>query len=112
MKLYVWRWSKDPSKVLITLPTNQLFEDSETFSREWILEKIFDVVDPLLRPIPKDMNMTVVQQSKSFPYHSYNLVLMNDLFNPTLQGVYFLSNQKQRDEILKFIDGSFVSNGL
>lgn len=91
MFILLWVW-RDGKTFRISLPDEQFFEASPTFQREWHVAEQIQVLNPLIRPIPKGYTLVVALNEAHFPYATRTIAQVRDIFNTNENGVYFLAD--------------------
>jgi hypothetical protein len=100
IRLELWQWTRHPDKYILTLEGGaRPFEDSPSMAREWTHIDVLQAINPLVRPIPKGYNVVVAKSLDQYPYNTYAIRLVADLFNTSERGVYFLANDELIDDI-------------
>lgn len=100
IRLELWQWTRHPDKYILALEGGaRPFEDSPSMAREWTCIDVLQAINPLVRPIPKGYNLVVAKSLDQYPYNTYAIRLVADLFNTSERGVYFLANDELINDI-------------
>ena len=92
MIITFWKWTTDSSIFLVSASTNDIFDNSLSFKRQWYLDFDIEVLSPLTRPIPRDYKMYVAVKNESFPYNTSAIKVVENIFTPAEGGTYFIAS--------------------
>jgi len=93
MNLILYEWTRDARRRVIVPSTEFPFKTSETFRREWKEIDRREVLGPFIRPIPKGHALFVAERAQHFPYHTTRVRVVENLFTPKENGVYFIARK-------------------
>lgn len=91
VSLWLWRWRRDQTKYILKMSRDLPFTDSPTMLSEWYVDRVISAGSPLTRPIPEEYALYFAEQRESFPYNTTDISIVEDLFNPKGNGVFFIS---------------------